>query len=204
MLAIFFAEWFIWIIPAMIGIGWLVGNEATRRMMLVAAVSGLSGLIVNSLIGLAWPHPRPFMIGLGHTLIPHVADPSFPSDHLTLWWAVAFSFLLQRGRRKTGSAMALSGIPIAWARIYLGVHFPFDMLGAVAVSIFSAWLALRTAGWYLEPTYQRAIRTQDLLFGRLITRGWIRNESGSGSIVYELHHEQHVQKPGERDWKLRS
>jgi undecaprenyl-diphosphatase len=37
--------------------------------MLVATAS-VAGLLINQIIGLAWSHPRPFMIGLGHTLIP--------------------------------------------------------------------------------------------------------------------------------------
>ena len=83
-LATFFAEQLIWAVPLLIGIGWLRGGEPTRKTMLVASASGLLGLLINQIIGLAWLHPRPFMIGLGHTLIPHVADSSFPSDHLTL------------------------------------------------------------------------------------------------------------------------
>jgi undecaprenyl-diphosphatase len=122
-LATFFAEWLIWAVPILIGIGWLRGNVNTRKALLVATASGLLGLLTNQIIGLAWSHPRPFMIGLGHTLIPHVADSSFPSDHLTLWWSVAFSFLLQRGLRRAGVALALFGLPIAWSRIYLGFTF---------------------------------------------------------------------------------
>ena len=137
-LATFFAEWLIWAVPILIGIGWLRGNVNTRKALLVATASGLLGLLTNQIIGLAWSHPRPFMIGLGHTLIPHVADSSFPSDHLTLWWSVAFSLLLQRGPRSVGVTLALLGLPIAWSRIYLGVHFPLDMLGAIAVAAFSA------------------------------------------------------------------
>lgn len=173
-LAIFLAEWLIWLVPALIGIGWLRGNEDTRKTMLVATASGLLGLLINQIIGLAWSHPRPFMTGLGHTLIPHVADSSFPSDHLTLWWAVAFSLLLQRGRRSAGVTLALLGAPIAWARIYLGVHFPFDMLGAIAVAAFGAWLAWRAAAWYLGPSYRLATRIHHGLFGRLIALGWVR------------------------------
>ena len=88
-LATFLAEQLIWAVPLLIGIGWLRGGEPTRKTMLVASASGLLGLLINQIIGLAWLHPRPFMIGLGHTLIPHVADSSFPSDHLTLWWGSA-------------------------------------------------------------------------------------------------------------------
>lgn len=174
MLAIFFAEWLIWMVPGLIGIGWLRGSVATRKTMLVVAASGLLGLLINQVVGLVWPHPRPFMIGLGHTLIPHVADSSFPSDHLTLWWAVVFGLVMKRGSSKVWVILALLGIPIAWARIYLGVHYPLDMLGAAVVAAISAWLTLLAAPWYLGPAYRLATGVHRTLFGRLIALGWVR------------------------------
>ena len=174
MMATFFAERLIWAIPLLIGIGWLRGGENTRKVMLVATASGLLGLLVNQLIGLARTHPRPFMIGLGHTFIPHVADSSFPSDHLTLWWAVAFSLLLKRGPRNAGITLTLLGVPIAWARICSGVHFLFDMLGAVAAAGFSALLSLHETRWYVGPSYRFATDIHRRFFGRLIALGWVR------------------------------
>lgn len=173
-LATVFAEHLIWAVPLLIGMGWLRGGEGTRRTMLAATASGLLALLINQAIGLAWAHPRPFMVGLGQTLIPHVADSSFPSDHLTLWWAVALSLALQRGPRVVGTALAFLGIPIAWARIYVGVHFPFDVLGALAVAALSAWLTLREGRRYLEPSYRLATAIHRQLFGRLIVQGWVR------------------------------
>ena len=174
-LSTFFAERLIWAIPIFIGISWLRGREETRKAMLIATASGLLGLLINQIIGLVWVHPRPFMIGLGHTLIPHVADSSFPSDHLTLWWSVTFSLAMQRGPRMAGLILAPLGIPIAWARIYLGVHFPFDMFGAVIVAWLSVWLSLRKVHWYLQPSYRSACHLHQRLFGRLIALGWVRN-----------------------------
>ena len=101
-IATFFAEYAIWVIPAIIGIAWLRGSDHIRKVLLEATMSGLAGLLINQIIGLVWQHPRPFMIGLGHSLIPHAADSSFPSDHLTLLWAVAFSFLMHRSPRMAG------------------------------------------------------------------------------------------------------
>ncbi|CAB3682148.1 undecaprenyl-diphosphatase [Paraburkholderia rhynchosiae] len=173
-LAVVLAERLIWAIPLLIGICWLRGSGTTRRGMLVATASGMLGLLVSQVIGLAWPHPRPFMIGLGHTLIAHVADSSFPSDHLTLWWAVGFSLLRQRRTRSAGVALALLGAPIAWARIYLGVHFPLDMLGAAVVAALSAWLTWREARWYLRPIFRLASGIHRSFLGRLIARGWVR------------------------------
>ena len=173
-IATFFAEYAIWALPAIIGFGWLRGSEHTRKVLLEATVSGLVGLLINQIIGLIWQHPRPFMIGLGHTLIPHAADSSFPSDHLTLQWAVAFSFLMHRSPRMVGLALALLGLPVAWARIYLGVHFPLDMVGAALVAGLGAWLAFREMRVYLPATYSLALSVHRVLFGKLIQIGWVR------------------------------
>lgn len=169
-----FAEYAIWIVPIALMIGWLRGNERTRLIMLEAAASGLAGLLINQVIILLWQHPRPFMIGLGHTYLTHAADSSFPSDHLTLVWAVSFSFLMHRRPRIAGLALTLLGLPIAWARIYLGVHFPLDMAGAALVAGLSAWLLFREERWVIEPLYRVATRIYSHLFASLIQRGWMR------------------------------
>lgn len=166
------ADYTIWLIPLFLAIAWLRGTEQARKIMLEATASGVAGLLVNQAIGLVWQHPRPFMIGMGHTFLPHVADSSFPSDHLTLLWAVAFSFLLHPRSRAAGVVLALLGLPIAWARIYLGVHFPLDMAGAAAVAALSAWVCWRENRWYLERTYRWVIAIYHRLFSTLIRRGW--------------------------------
>ncbi len=168
------AEYAIWMLPALIGIGWLRSGEQTRKVFLEATASGLAGLLINQIISLIWQHPRPFMIGLGHTFIFHAADSSFPSDHLTLLWAVAFSFLMHQRLRMAGVMLALLGLPVAWARIYLGVHFPLDMVGAALVAALSAWLAFREANLYLPSAYSVINRLHGVVFRRLIKRGWVR------------------------------
>lgn len=173
-LATFFAEWLVWAVPILIVTGWLRGDKNTRKTLLVAAASGGLGLLTNQIIGLARSHPRPFMIRLGHTFMSHVADSSFPSDHLTLWWAVAFSLTFQRDTRLAGIGLTLLGVPVAWARIYLGVHFPLDMLGAATVAALTSWLAFRAARWYLEPSYRLTSSIHHRIFGRWIALGWVR------------------------------
>lgn len=172
--AVFLAEWLIWAIPIYLGVGWLVGGRQLRKSVLIAGVAALIGLAIAQAIGSWWPHPRPFMIGLGHQIVAHVPDASFPSDHLTLWWAVAWGSMTQRCTRSTGSVMALTGIAMAWARVYVGVHFPLDMLGALVVAMFSAWLSWRMAPLYMPAAYSLAQRAHQYLFGALIRRGWVR------------------------------
>lgn len=169
----FLAEYAIWLIPFSLVIGWLRGAESTRKLLLEAAASGLAGLLIVQLIGLVWQHPRPFMLGLGNQLLAHAADSSFPSDHLTLLSAVAFSFLMHQRAKLAGMLLALLGLPVAWARIYLGVHFPLDMLGAAAVAALSAWLCLREERWFIEPLFRWTSAIYTRLFAPLIRRGWV-------------------------------
>ena len=173
MLAKLCAKYLILLMPLTLLVGWLRGTGNTRKLMLEAAASAILAIFIAFIINLAWPHPRPFMIGLGHQLLPHAPDSSFPSNHLTLMWSVAFSLLLHAESRAAGALLALLGLPVAWARIYLGVHFPLDMAGAAVVAAFSAWLCLRQARWIVEPVFPWMTATYRRVFAPLIRRGWV-------------------------------
>lgn len=115
--------------------------SATALRALVAAAVALIG---NAFIGLVWDRARPFMAGVGHAWIHHAATGSFPSDHLTAQWVVAGMLLLDPHTRRWGMAVAMLGLPMAWARIYLGVHYPGDMVGAftiAALATLGGWIA---------------------------------------------------------------
>jgi len=173
-IASIFAVHAIWLVPLILVTGWLRGNEVQRKIYLQAAGAGLFGLLLNQIIGLLWVHPRPFMIGLGHTLIPHAADSSFPSDHLTLLWSVAISLSLHLHSKTTGLVLSMLGIPVAWARIYLGVHFPMDMAGALAISALSAVLCRRAERTVFSAIYPTIFLIYCSLCAPLIRRGLLR------------------------------
>ncbi|MGS0741250.1 phosphatase PAP2 family protein [Glaciimonas sp. GG7] len=172
-IAIICAQQLIWLVPIVVLVGWLRGSEQIRKCMLQATVAGIIGMVLNQLISLLWEHPRPFVIGLGNNFVTHAPDSSFPSDHLTLLLAVAFSFLLHPRLRVIGLLFTLMGLPVAWARMYVGVHFPLDMLGAVVVAAVSAGLGSVTAKWYLGPVYYCATAIHRRLFALFIRRGWM-------------------------------
>jgi undecaprenyl-diphosphatase len=173
MIALLFANYAIWLVPLTLVVGWLRGDDATRPSLIEASASALVALFAAQVIGTLWPHPRPFMIGLGRTLLSHAADASFPSDHLTLLWAVAFSLSMHCATRATGARLALLGVPVAWARVYLGVHFPFDIAGAALVAVVSAFLSARCGTWFAKPVVRAAMAVYRPLFAPLIRRGWV-------------------------------
>lgn len=170
----FLAEWLVWIVPVGLTLGWLRGSQATRQVLVSSTISGLAGLLINQLIGLVWYHPRPAELGIGLTLVDHVPDSSFPSDHLTLIWAIAFSLLMHRESRIAGWGLTLLGLPVAWARIFLGVHFPLDILGAALVALGSAWLILGEERRLIAPLTGLLQATHQRLFDSLIRRGWMK------------------------------
>jgi len=121
---------------------WIWGPPE-RRAALLGSVAGVSiGIGINQLLGMLWYEPRPFVAGLGHTLIAHAADNSFPSDHGTFMWSLGFALIVTGATRRWGALVCLAGLPVAWARVYLGVHFPLDMLASLAVAQAGALMAL--------------------------------------------------------------
>lgn len=167
------AEVAIGLIPLILMFGWLRWPDAIRKVMIEATASSVLAILFNQLIDLVWQHPRPFMIGLGHTYLAHIADSSFPSDHLSLWWAVSFTLLLHCRTRIAGLGLSIGGLPIAWSRIYLGVHFPLDMAGAVIFALLSALLCKGSRAWLVEPLFPWAMTAHRRLMAPWIRRGWV-------------------------------
>lgn len=135
------AEIPLWFIPLVWGLLW--GKKEHRPIVLSAVLSAGLALLISVTIGHIWPTPRPFVVGIGHTLVPHAANASFPSDHAVLTWAVGFTMLMAPCYRKVGILLTVAGFAVAWARVYIGVHFPVDMLGALVVAAVSSWIITR-------------------------------------------------------------
>ncbi|MCC7069306.1 MAG: undecaprenyl-diphosphatase [Burkholderiales bacterium] len=157
--AVFLAKYLVVSLPLGWIIGWFRGSTHTRRTLLFVAVAAAGAIAMSGLIGHIAPQPRPFVLGLGHRLIEHEADASFPSDHLTLWWTVAVA-LWARGATRIGLTLGLLGLTMAWARIYVGVHFPIDMVGAMGVAALAVSAARLTQRVWLGGLTRRIIAVQ--------------------------------------------
>ena len=115
-----------------------------RNIILYAGYATILGLAINRLITLFYFHPRPFMDHLGTTLIEHVAESSFPSDHTTFMLAIALTFIYFSQTRIAGIILLALGIIGGLARVYSGIHYPFDVLGSLFVAGFSSYLIFLT------------------------------------------------------------
>lgn len=74
---------------------------------------------------------RPFVDHHVTQLIAHAAGKSFPSDHTTATAAMAFGLLLLTPFRKIGVLVLAAAVLIGFSRIFVGVHYPVDILGGI-------------------------------------------------------------------------
>lgn len=140
--AVFAAKYLVLLVPLHIGLVWLTGSRDMRAVALTGAVALALALGINQVIGLVVYTPRPFLIGLGHTLIDHRPSSSFPSNHATVFLAYGAALALC-GARGLALVVAGLGLLVAWSRVYLGIHFPLDMAGAAVVSVSGAFISVQ-------------------------------------------------------------
>ena len=130
-------------------------------------------LLVGYVISLFYHHPRPFVMGVGTTFIEHAPTASFPSNHMLIFSTIALSYLFAQ-RKMIGIILLFLSFVVAWSRIYLGVHFPLDMLGAFIVA-----LLVNTAGYYFWNAYGTSltaffIHLYQIICKPLLDRGLIK------------------------------
>jgi undecaprenyl-diphosphatase len=135
---------------------WLTGKRRAA-LLLLAAVGG--GTLLSSGLKAGFERPRPDLVPHG----THVYSASFPSGHamLSAVTYLTLGALLARteGRRAVkgfllGLAVTLT-LLIGASRVYLGVHWPSDVLAGWCGG--AAWAALC---WFVELQLQRTGRVE--------------------------------------------
>jgi undecaprenyl-diphosphatase len=111
-----------------------------RHGVAAAGFSALLALGIAQVIASLWDRPRPYEAhpGEAHLLLAPSPDPSFPSDHATGAYAIAFAILLRH--RKAGVVAFILATLVAVSRVALGTHYPTDILGGAAVGALAALL----------------------------------------------------------------
>jgi undecaprenyl-diphosphatase len=114
---------------------WIRKDNRYKDIALYSIYAAILGIVINYVIGLFYYHPRPFMVPVGTLLFSYPADSSFPSDHTTLLLSIAFVMTYFKETRKLGVVLIIVGLIEGIARVFAGLHFPFDILGSIVVAI---------------------------------------------------------------------
>ncbi len=158
------------------------GSARTLAAAVWACIAVLLAVAVNQPIVHAAHEARPYT---GHpnilVLVARSADLSFPSDHSVMAGATAAGLLLVS--RKLGLVAVVAALLMAFARVYVGAHYPGDVLAGLAIGA-----AVTILGWLLlrVPLTRAAAwsRDQPRLQPLLVAKTWHTDgAAASGSDV---------------------
>jgi undecaprenyl-diphosphatase len=119
---------------------WLTQHKYSALLLLVATAGGIG---LNNILKIGFSRPRPQVFEWG----THVSTSSFPSGHAmsaaVVFITVAYlAARLQKTHRARIGTLLVSAIIVAsicFSRMYLGVHYPSDVLAGVIIGL--SWSA---------------------------------------------------------------
>ncbi|PIT86265.1 MAG: hypothetical protein COU33_04155 [Candidatus Magasanikbacteria bacterium CG10_big_fil_rev_8_21_14_0_10_43_6] len=129
--------------------------EPFKWFIQLIMTAGFFALLTSYSIALVWPHRRP---SLEFPEIQQLLEPlgtwkSFPSDH-TLVSFIFFSIPLFVGAPwYVLTLFFLFAVSISFARVYVGVHYPRDIVGGFVLALGYSLLACWLLGEVTQPLY---------------------------------------------------
>lgn len=147
---------------------WCVERRTGARMLVLFLISAY----LNTIAKVIASEPRPFQYDSRVRALVHAGGGGLPSGH-TQSAVVVWGYLASQFRHRwlwVVAAFLMIGIPLS--RLYLGVHFPTDLvggyiLGAILLVLYLC-LALRVENWLVQKGVIWQMASTVLLAGMLI------------------------------------
>lgn len=131
--------YFIWVVIAI----WFLINKKTRLTGITTSTSlVLNVLIVNVVLKNLVGRTRPYeVIEELVSLVGNQSDKSFPSGHTSIAFAFVAVLWFMCSKKVSLPLTCLAAL-ISFSRVYVGVHYPTDILGGIVVGILCAIIAI--------------------------------------------------------------
>lgn len=172
-LAIFIANDVLYLLILFLLFLWFFGDQQLKERALRAVFFTTIALGIGFVISTIYDHPRPFVMGVGRTLIQHAPNASFPSDHMLIFSTIALSYWCS-GRKLAGGLLLILAALVGWSRVYLGVHFPMDMLGAFCVALIVNLFGIWLWKFFGERILQLIMQLYQFICKPLLAKGWVK------------------------------
>jgi len=141
-LGIFFAKYLIWVFVVLIIVLVIFYKNKKEKHLIKKSLICILGAIILSLainyfISLCCFRPRPFVNHMVYQLVNKSAlEKSFPSNHATIAFAVAFAVYFWY--KRIGTVLIIFALFIGLARVFVGVHYPLDIIAGGIIGFLSA------------------------------------------------------------------
>jgi undecaprenyl-diphosphatase len=118
----------------MVGVVLLFSKKREDKMLGIFLIAGLTiSYYIVSLLKILIARPRPFIVLTNVILLgPAEKTPSFPSNHAVTAFMTAS---LLAWRFKNYILFYLLALVVAFSRVYIGVHYPSDVLAGAIIGI---------------------------------------------------------------------
>lgn len=137
-LAVFFASYLAYPLTILELIILWQNKTNSRFVYQTIGAAILARLIIAEVLHCFFPRQRPCAEGRAKSLINCPESKSFPSGHATFYFSVAVSIFLFN--QPIGLLLLAATILIAFFRIFVGVHWPSDILAGAVIGISSNWI----------------------------------------------------------------
>jgi membrane-associated phospholipid phosphatase len=133
-----------------VGVMLLLGSRRTKLLAMELAVLFIIGIALGEVLKTTTFRPRPFEnIDTIITRVPTDLDSSYPSGHaLIVTIGAAFSMLKFR-KKVVGLLFVLEAAIVCYSRVYVGMHYPLDVVGGIFLGIGIVGVGLFVVERYL-------------------------------------------------------
>ena len=144
---------------------WFFSRPGGDRKWKLACGSGFAAAALAYLVAFvihhAWARPRPYMTH--HISHPwsNTTDASFPSDHATVSYAIAFAVLAFDPI--AGALFLVVATIIALGRLFIGAHYPSDVVAGLIIGLLAAAVVVRLLPRFVSRVVSQVERVSDPL-----------------------------------------
>lgn len=137
-----------------------------KKITLLTGVALVVTILLNKIIKWFYFKPRPFLTFSVHLVppVPSKKNSSFPSTHTLLAFAAATCVFFYK--RFLGSVLYLFALLAGFSRIWMGQHFPSDIVGSAFLgSIVS--VVVKHAKQFWNPIVEKVIYSYNRFFSKM-------------------------------------
>lgn len=117
------------------------GTIKERKAFFLIALSFPIAVLIIIGIHFFFYEPRPFVTYHIIPLYPYKPDASFPSRHASFISVISFAYIYFKS--KWSPLFILFLVWIGLARVFVGVHYPVDILGGFIIGIISLFFSIQ-------------------------------------------------------------